>query len=417
VSWQKLQQKRAAIKPDTLVIGVDIGKYEHVVRALFPGGRFSSPLAISTDRSGFERLLDQVRHWQQESDCHEVTVGMESTGVYWMSLVYWLEERGIRVVQVSTLHVHQSKEMLDNSPAKTDGKDALLIADLVAQGKYLSFVLPRGVHAELRQLVALRDRLAGERTSRLVQLQVVASSLFPEFGGVYHDFAAKTARRVLRCFPTPAEVLKVTPERMARRVRSGGRVYIKAGQLAALRRLAVDSVGVVEGSGAATLALLDSLTELDRVEARLAKVEELLAELTAQVDEARYLMSFHGIGVVTAATILGETGGLGRYDSAAAVLKLAGLDLYEISSGIHKGQRRISKRGRSRLRRALYFAALHHTVPGTPLYDDYRRMVDRGVPKMKAVVALSCRLTRLLYALARDQRCYSAQPPQSLRVA
>jgi hypothetical protein len=44
-------------------------------------------------------------------------------------------------------------------------------------------------------------------------------------------------------------------------------------------------------------------------------------------------------------------------------------------------------------------------------------MVDRGVPKMKAVVALSCRLTRLLYALARDQRCYSARPPANQQAA
>lgn len=412
MSWQKLMQKRAAIKPDTLVIGVDIGKFQHVARALFPDGTFSGPLAFDNNRPGFESLLVHEADWRRTSGCQSVIVGLESTGVYWSNLAYWLDDRSIRVVQVNALHVHRSKETLDNSPAKTDGKDALVIADLVAQGKYLSFVMPRGVFAELRQLVFLRDRLAVERTTRLVLAHTAVSGLFPEFCSVFPDLAARTARRVLRRYPTPASVLETTPAAMTDQLRAEGRVHLKPGRLETLREQAAVSIGTGEGRSAATLVLRDSLDELDRAEQRIAAVEKSLAEMLPQIDESRYLMSVPGIGMVTAATILGETGGLGRYDSAEAVLKLAGLDLYEISSGLHKGRRRISKRGRARLRHALYFAALHHTVSGTPLYDCYVRLVERGVPKMKAVTALSCKLVRLLYALVRDGRCYAEQPPE-----
>lgn len=412
MSWHKLMQKRAAIKPDTLVIGVDIGKFQHVARALFPGGTFSGPLSFENNRAGFESLLDHTADWRRMTGCQSVVVGLESTGVYWSNLAYWLEDRGIKVVQVNALHVHRSKETLDNSPAKTDGKDALLIADLVAQGKYLTFVMPRGVFAELRQLVFLRSRLAVERTTRLVLAHVAVGGLFPEFCGVFPDLAARTARRVLRRYPVPAAVLHTTPKAMAARLRTDGRVHLKPGCLEKLREQAAASIGTCEGQSSATLALRDSLDELDRAEQRILAVEQALAKLLPQIDESRYLMSVTGIGMVTAATLLGETGGLRRYDSAEAILKLAGLDLYEISSGMHKGQRRISKRGRARLRHALYFAALHHTVPGTPLYDYYARLVERGVPKMKALTALSCKLVRLLYALVRDGRCYTAQPPE-----
>ena len=114
---------------------------------------------------------------------------------------------------------------------------------------------------------------------------------------------------------------------------------------------------------------------------------------------------------MTAAVILGETGGLRQYSCAAAVLKLAGLNLYQISSGQYRGDRRISRMGRSLLRQALYLAVLQHTHPGAPLYPYYAELLRRGKPKPVALTALCCRLVRLLYALVRDGRSYSAQPP------
>lgn len=414
MSWQKLLEKRAAIKPDTLVVGVDIAKREHVGRIVFPDGTFSGPLPFGNDRAGFELLLASIGRQRQQADCRRVMVGLESTGVYWMNLAYWLEAQGISVVQVNPLHVHRSKETLDNSPAKTDGKDALLIADLVAQGKYLSFVMPHGIHAELRQLVLLRDHLARVRTTQIVRLHLSVSGLFPEFCTVFPDLSSRTARLLLYHFSTPDAVRAATPAAMDARVRRAGRVRLRPGQLAALKERAAVSIGIEEGRTAAVRTLRDALTAFADVEQRLAGVDATLTELLAEIDESRYLMSVIGIATVTAATVLGETGGLSRYHNAQAVLKLAGLDLYEISSGEHRGQRRISKRGRPRLRRILYFAALHHTIPGTPLYDSYARLVDRGVPRIKAVVATSCRLVRLLYALVRDQRCYGEQPPTAV---
>jgi transposase len=409
--WEKLAEKRSAIKSDTLVVGVDIGKYTHVARGRFPDGAFTHDLAFGTDADGFRKLEEHVTQWQRQAQCADVIVGLESTGVYWESLAFWLEERGQRVVQVNPLHVHRSKEMLDNSPGKTDGKDALLIADLVAQGKYLSFVMPRGVFAELRQLASLRARLTIERTTQLNQAHVLASMLFPEFEHVFQDFGTRVAQRLLYHFPTPEDICAHTVAAMARRVRKGGGVRLREAKLVLLKERAAASVGVREGKSAAVLALRDALTALAALDQRIGLVEARMTEYLVQVDESRYLLSLDGVGPVSAATLLGETGGLGRYGSAEAVLKLAGLNLYEVSSGIHKGARHISHRGRPLLRQILYFIALHHTQPGKQLYEYYARMVDRGMPKPKALVALCCRLVRIMYALVRDGRCFSSAPP------
>jgi len=88
-------------------------------------------------------------------------------------------------------------------------------------------------------------------------------------------------------------------------------------------------------------------------------------------------------------------------------MKLAGLNLYEISSGNYQGERHISKRGRPLLRKLLYFAALNATKRGGIMYQKYQEMIGRGMKKLKAQIAISRKLLRLMYALVRDNRDYT----------
>ena len=403
-----LVQRRSAIKPDTLIVGIDVAKSNHVACTLVPGGTIGRPFVLPNRREGFVALAAEIEA-RKPAPTSAVIVGLESTGVYWLNLARWLAEQRYRVVQVSGLYVHRVKELTDNSRGTSDGKDALLIADLVAQGKYLSFVRPTGVLADLRQLVGLRQRLVQERTARYCLLHQSIELLFPEFATVFRDVTGPGARRVLRHFPTPAAVLAQSPEEMRRLLAEGGGVRVSTAKLARLQTAASQSIGAGAGADGMIYALKDTLLELDSLDARLRQVESEIDCLLAQIDETPILTSL--VGRMTAAVILGETGGLRQYSCAAAVLKLAGLNLYQISSGQYRGDRRISRMGRSLLRQALYLAVLQHTHPGAPLYPYYAELLRRGKPKPVALTALCCRLVRLLYALVRDGRSYSAQPP------
>ncbi len=406
-----LMQRRSVIKPDTLVVGVDVAKFHNVARTLVPGGAISRPLEFANSREGFIALSAEIEA-RKPSPASAVIVGLESTGVYWINLARWLAEHSCQVVQVSGRYVHRAKELADNSRGTSDGKDALLIADLVAQGKYLTFVRPAGVLADLRQLVGLRQRLLRERTARYNLLHQSVDLLFPEFAAVFKDVTGPGARRVLRRFPTPAAVLAQPPDEMRRLLAEDGRVRVSVAKLTQLQAAAKESIGAREGTTGMSYALDDTLLELDSLDARLKQVETEIDRLLAQADETPILTSVLGIGSMTAAIILGETGGLKQYRCAAAVLKLAGLNLYQISSGQYRGDRHISQLGRSLLRQALYFAVLPHTRAGAPLYPYYAELLRRGKPKPVALIAWCCRLVRLLYALVRDGRCDSARPPE-----
>ena len=95
-----------------------------------------------------------------------------------------------------------------------------------------------------------------------------------------------------------------------------------------------------------------------------------------------------------------------KFDTISEIMKLAGLDLYEISSGQHRGQRKISKRGRPLMRKLLFFAAIKAVKSKGIMHEKYQQMLDRGMPKMKALIAISRKLLGLIFAIVRDKTKY-----------
>ena len=109
------------------------------------------------------------------------------------------------------------------------------------------------------------------------------------------------------------------------------------------------------------------------------------------------------------AGLIGEVGDFTKFSTQSEIMKLAGLDLYEISSGKRKGQRRISKKGRSLLRKILFYAAIQMIRKNGIMYDYYARLTGRGMERMRALIAVSRKLLRIIHAIVRDNRDYVGQ--------
>ena len=130
----------------------------------------------------------------------------------------------------------------------------------------------------------------------------------------------------------------------------------------------------------------------------------LLAELRAHADLARrfdLVCSVPGCGERTALSIvvrMPELGQLGREQVAA----IAGLAPFVHQSGKYAGETHIGG-GRSRLRRALYRAALPAAFHwNQPLMALYRRLRDRG--KTHSCALIACARKLLIYANAVVER-------------
>ncbi len=76
-------------------------------------------------------------------------IGLESTGPYWLGLAHHLRAQGFKVVVVPLAHVPRMKELDDNTPTKTDAKDARVIARPVYGGRWFRWESRSGALAPL----------------------------------------------------------------------------------------------------------------------------------------------------------------------------------------------------------------------------------------------------------------------------
>jgi transposase len=341
--------------------------------------------------------------------CDEVLVGYESTGPYAEPLVHYLANKQVKIVQVNPMHTKKMKEVNDNSPLKTDDKDPRVIADIIRLGRALTIVVPEGAAAELRRLNNARERHVGERTALLNQLQQLVFLIFPVFKTVLKDMKGKTAQYLLNRYTTPERIGSLSPEALGEemRKRSRGKFGIKDAE--SLINLARETVGIKEGLAGIFLDIRHILLQLEAEGRFILEIEVEMGATLERIPCSARLLSIKGLGVVSVAGLIGEVGDFSKFSTQSEILKLAGLDLYEISSGKRRGQRRISKRGRSLLRKILFYAAIQTIRKNGIMSEYYGRLTGRGMERMRALIAVARKLLGLIHAIVRDDRDYVGQ--------
>lgn len=114
------------------------------------------------------------------------------------------------------------------------------------------------------------------------------------------------------------------------------------------------------------------------------------------------MTSVPGVGVGTARTLLAEMPELGRLDRRQ-IASLAGLAPWTRQSGKWKGKSFIGG-GRSKVRTALFMAALVASRHNPVLKAFRDRLVAAGKPKIVAIVATMRKLLTILNAIVRDEK-------------
>ena len=399
-------KKHEIVNGRTLLVAVDLGKSKHMGYYRCPDGTDIKPFEFSNNRLGHQKFYDRICQAKATHHLEEVVVGFESTGVYGEPLIHFLNDKGIKLVQVNPMHTKRIKELEGNSPGKTDRKDPKVIADIMALGHFLTVVIPEGVSAELRRLTQARERSVERRTAFYNQLQDLVFIIFPEFLEVMKDIKTRSAQYLLRHYPTPQAILQCGVDGLSLVLRRVSRGKLGRQRAEALYEATVRSVGIKEGQRSIVLEIEEILLGIEGCECFIAKLEREMRRLLDQIPYSRSILSVKGIKVVTAAGLIGEVGDFRKFRTISEILKLAGLDLYEISSGNQRGNCHITKRGRSLLRKLLFFASLNMIRKGGVMHEPYQRYIGRGMPTHKALVAISRKLLGILFALVRDHTEY-----------
>lgn len=401
---RKIRTKQKIVNSMTLLVTVDVSKEKNTGYFRCPDGTEVMPFEFTNDLKGFCKLYQMIQDMKHHKHLLHVVFGFESTGPYAEPLVHYLNDKGIRLVQVNTAHTKKLKEVCDNSPGKTDRKDPKVIADLVELGRVLKVVIPEGICADLRRATHSRERYIKTRNMLVNQLYDLVYVIFPELGQIIKDFQSKTAQYLLKHYTTPQQVAKLGQMKLEAILRKVSRGRYGTGQAEKLYLAATQSVGICEGLPSLVEEIQNILQAMDLQQRFIDKCEEDISRNLVQVPFSRDLLSIKGIGEITVAGIIGEVVDFNNFTSTHEIEKFAGLNLFEISSGKHKGKRRISKRGRSFLRKVLYFAALNTIRKGGIFHEKYQGYIDRGMPGNKALVAIARKLLRIMFAMARDQK-------------
>ena len=156
----------------------------------------------------------------------------------------------------------------------------------------------------------------------------------------------------------------------------------------------------------------DPLDSYERIiallDAEVATYDRLIAEQVAQSERLRHLQrilgSLPGVGPVTATVLIALLPELGNR-SSKRITSLVGLAPFNRDSGTHKGTRRIAG-GRSRVRRALYMAALVATRRDGPFAAFYKHLIAAGKPAKTAIIAVARKMLLTLNAMIRDNQTF-----------
>lgn len=153
------------------------------------------------------------------------------------------------------------------------------------------------------------------------------------------------------------------------------------------------------------------ITFLDKQEKEIK--EELAQTIKGDAEVKRIvvlLCSLSGIGLLTAATILGETNGFDLIRNKRQLTSYAGLDVKEKQSGTSvRGKSKISKRGNKYLRKAMHLPALTAIRHDERFKAIFARIVSKHGIKMKAAVAVQRKLLEMTYTLYKKQEKYNKE--------
>jgi transposase len=404
--------KRERAQKAAACVGVDAGKFSHTLVVRPQGRADTRAFATRTTRATYDEAAAFIQQHTAGAAPEATLVGIEFAGNYGFTFAHYLDQLGFQVVSVLPAHTKRWKEVAHNQPLKTDAKDAATITDLLAQGHFVAFPFLRPEYARLRYLSSGRERLSLLRRGGLTQLRTMLQVVFPEFEELFANVSKKTPMALLAAYPTPQSLLAAPKRAVLKLLRETSRGQHQDETYAHLLVAARSTLGLPGAQRSLRREIEQATERLELFARQITEVEELMVEALKDVPETASLLSIPMMGPVTAAIFLGAIGDPRAYESAEQILRVAGLSLVERSSGILRGQKRISKRGRPLLRQAAYMFAVRSIRKDGLFRAEYDGLFARnGGQSMKALGAVMRSALRLMYSVARDRRVFTAEPP------
>jgi len=291
---------------------------------------------------------------------------------------------------------------------------------LVAEHRFTEVVLERGAWAELRLLAEARDQRRVERGAGLVEQRALLELVWPELLEQVSTLAGTHLQACLRLGLTPVEIASMPLARFSKLLqREHGERRFRAWMAKRLWAAARANHACDETSA----AMLRVQLAAQRIQAADQAVTTLDARMAATFETTGLSWmkgQIRGIGDALLINLLALAGDPRRFDDAGCMVKLAGSNPTERSSGQVEAAGGIPRRRRRPLRVVACQAAVCLVQHNPDFEAFFRRLTQREqrrlVPKA-ARVAVANKLMRILWAMATSGQAYDSQLATQGRLA
>lgn len=390
-------------------VGIDWASAEHEVHVADADGKQQEARPFKHSGDGLAELCERLLSFAPAS---EIAVAIE---VPHGSVVETLLDRGFAVFSINPKQLDRFRDRFTVAGAKDDRRDALVLADSLRtdmQAFRRVEVLSES-SLELREWSRMHAELQHERNGLVNQMRAQFMRYFPAFLDACSDPGDDFAIALFTYVGDPqaasgarsSDISEIVKKHRIRRIDAAGLLEI-------LRQRPVVSAPGVAGVAKSHIALLAARVSLINAQMKQCRdqLRQLLDELakapepgqTSEQRDAAIILSVPGVGLIVAATLLGEAAGPLKEKDYSALRALAGVAPVTRRSGKKKVV--VMRTACSaRLSRAAYHWARVAAMCEPISKKRYADLRARGKPHGQALRCVADRLLGVLCAMLRDQ--------------
>ena len=405
----RVNEKIEKITEDMIICGIDVGKTNCCAR-------FCNYRGLEVYKKvWFDRTKDldiigaHITAAMYQTNLTKVLVSFEPTGHYWLNINKYFKDHEIEIVLMPTQTVKQEKGVHDGEMVKSDPNDAMLIARLTSEGKYVKPIERDELYQNIYSGYSEYDDIKKEINRTVNKIHMWNDKYFPELEHVY-KINSVAIKAIYENQLLPSEISKMSEEEFVELMTKNNH-YAKINAIKKVKELASKTSGI--NPDIFTKKQIKKLYEryLSLLE-ELEIIESELIELASQIDYVEKAVEISGIGYISMIGVIAETGDLNNYEHAKQVLKMAGLSLKESSSGQKKGKKHISKRGRAKLRRNLKqmgISLVRNNSFFLQLHKYYTTERGQCLTKLKSINAIIRKFAYILMAIVKNKEPFNEE--------
>ncbi|WP_239706859.1 IS110 family transposase [Mycolicibacterium smegmatis] len=393
--------------------GVDVGKEHHWVCVVDDSGKVVLSRRLVNDEQPIRELVAEI-----DELAERVLWAVDLTTVYAALLLTVLADAGKTVRYLAGRAVWQASATYRGGEAKTDAKDARVIADQSRmRGQDLPVLHPNDdLISELRMLTGHRADLVADRTRTINRLRQQLVAVCPALERAAQLSQDRGWVVLLARYQRPKAIRQSGVSRLTKVLTDAG--VRNAASIAGAAVAAVKTQTVrLPGEEVAAGLVADLAREVIALDDRIKTTDADIEGRFRRHPLAEVITSMPGMGFRLGAELLAAVGDPALIGSADQLAAWAGLAPVSRDSRKRTERLHTPKRYSRRLRRVMYMSALTaiRCDPDSKAY--YQRKRDEGKRPIPATICLARRRTNVLYALIRDNRTWQPESPPNIAAA